>query len=74
MKDYSIVRVGNAYVVQADHKSILKIASKRSAVRLVAQATELLQLQAAPPLAPDADTEPSITRDGAIGGDPSEAS
>ena len=29
MKNYSIVRIGNEYVVQADEKSVLKIASRR---------------------------------------------
>ena len=29
MKNYSIVRIGNEYVVQADDKSVLKISSRR---------------------------------------------
>ena len=33
MKKYSIIRVGNEYVVQADDKSILKTTSKRKAAR-----------------------------------------
>ena len=53
MKNYSIVRIGNEYVVQADEKSVLKIASRRKAARLVTDAAELLQSQAAhPPMAP----------------------
>ena len=64
MKNYSIIRVGNEYVVQADDKSILKTTSKRKAARFITEATALLDLQA-PPLAPeaDADAEPSITCD-----------
>jgi hypothetical protein len=51
MKNYSIVRVGNEYVVQADEKSVLKIASRRRAARTVTDANELLEHQA-PPQAP----------------------
>ena len=43
MKNYSIVRIGNEYVVQADEKSILKVASRRQAAKLVTDAAELLQ-------------------------------
>jgi hypothetical protein len=42
MKDYSIVRIGNEYVVQAGEKSVLRIASRRRAAKLVSDATELL--------------------------------
>ena len=45
MKNYSIVRIGNEYVVQADEKSVLKIASRRRAARLVTDAAELLDSQ-----------------------------
>jgi hypothetical protein len=47
MKIYSIVRIDDAYVVQAGEKSILKVASRRQAARLVVDAAELLDLQAA---------------------------
>ena len=65
MKNYSIIRIGNEYVVQADDKSILKTTSKRKAARFITEATALLDLQPAPPLAPEADAgaEPSITCD-----------
>jgi hypothetical protein len=59
MKNYSIVRIGNEYVVQADEKSILKIASRRRAVRLVTDATELLDSHPPQP----APAEPSIACD-----------
>jgi hypothetical protein len=55
MKSYSIVRVGNEYVVQANAKSVLKIGSKRGAARLVTRAARLLHAEAAPPLSPEAD-------------------
>jgi hypothetical protein len=42
MKKYSIVRMGNEFVVQAGEKSILKIASRRRAVKLITDAAELL--------------------------------
>ena len=35
MKTYSIVRIGNEYIVQVNEKSILKIASRRMAAKLV---------------------------------------
>jgi hypothetical protein len=63
MKNYSIVRIGNEYVVRADEKSVLKIASRRRAARLVTDAAELLDSQPAASLSPDVDAEPSIDRD-----------
>jgi hypothetical protein len=63
MKDYSIIRVGHEYIVQADEKSILKIASRRRAARLVTNARELLDSQPATSMTPDADAEASIARD-----------
>jgi hypothetical protein len=44
MKIYSIVRLDDGYVVQAGEKSVLKIASRRRAARLVIDAAELLDL------------------------------
>ncbi len=43
MKNYSIVRDGNGYVVRAGEKSVLKISSRRRAVKLITDAAELLQ-------------------------------
>jgi hypothetical protein len=63
MKNYSIVRIGNEYVVRADEKSILKIASRRRAARLVTDAEELLDSQPLPDSFPQAQAESSITRD-----------
>jgi hypothetical protein len=63
MTNYSIVRVGNDYVVQAEEKSILKIASRRMAVRLVAEASELLDSSCVPQSRLEAGPAPSIARD-----------
>jgi hypothetical protein len=68
MKNYSIVRIGNEYVVQADEKSVLKIASRRKAARLVTDAAELMDSQADP----KAQAEPSIASDPGVIPDPSE--
>ena len=68
MKNYSIVRIGNEYVVQADEKSVLKIASRRKAARLVTDAAELMDSQAEP----KAQAEPSIASDPGVISDPSE--
>ena len=59
MKDYSIVRIGNEYVVQAGEKSVLKTSSRRMAARLINDAAELLEQQPVP----STDAEPSITCD-----------
>jgi hypothetical protein len=63
MKTYSIVRIGNEYVVRADEKSVLKIASRRRAARLVSDAAVLLDSQVAPKLPRQASDESSIARD-----------
>ena len=54
MSSYSIVRIGDDYVVRADDKNILKVASRRRAAQLVSDAAELLNAQ--PP--PAVDSEP----------------
>jgi hypothetical protein len=80
MTNYSIVRTGDGYVVQADEKSILKIASRRMAAKLVTHATELLDSQSAPQLprealaGPSIAGDPGIIPDPGITPDPSEAS
>jgi hypothetical protein len=48
MKKYSIVRIGNEYVVQAGETSILKVSSRREAAKLVTDAAELLQQEPGP--------------------------
>jgi hypothetical protein len=66
MKNYSIVRIGNEYVVRAGDKSVLKIASRRRAAQLVTDAAELLDSQ--PPRPPEA--EPSTAGDPRVMPDP----
>ena len=63
MKNYSIIRIGNEYIVQAGENSVLKVASRRRAARLVTDAAELLDSQVVPPITPVTDTQPSLTRD-----------
>jgi hypothetical protein len=70
MRNYSIVRSGREYIVQADEKSVLKIASRRRALRLVACAAQLLDAQAAQPAPPQADSMASIARDPRVIPDP----
>jgi hypothetical protein len=65
MNIYSIVRIGDAYVVRAGETGVLKVASRRRALRLVSDAKELLAVQAATPLSQQTPTEPSIARDAA---------
>ena len=48
MKSYSIVRMGDDYVVQAEEKSVLKVGSRRRAAQLVTEAAELLNAQPQP--------------------------
>jgi hypothetical protein len=63
MKNYSIIRVGNEYVVQAGDKSILKTTSKRKAARFITEARVLLDSGTAPKRPPAADTGASTARD-----------
>ena len=67
MKIYSIVRIGDEYVVRAGETSVLKVASRRKAAQLVTDAAELLDLLASPqpsPHEPPQDPcEPSIACD-----------
>ena len=71
MKNYSIVRIGNEYVVQANEKSVLKISSRRKAARLVTDAAELLDSQSPPLAPPDDSAETSNARDPGVIADPS---
>ena len=70
MKIYSIVRIGDEYVVRAGEKSVLKVASRRRAAQLVTDAAELLDLLASPQLSPHDPGEPSIVRDPGGAADP----
>jgi hypothetical protein len=59
MKIYSIVRIGDEFVVQAGDQSVLKIASRRKAVQLVTHAAELLDSEATPQMSGQASIAPS---------------
>jgi hypothetical protein len=74
VKNYSIVRIGQEYVVQANEKSILKVASRRRAERLVTSAAELLSSPPAPQKPLQRPVEPSIDCDPGVTPDPSEVS
>jgi hypothetical protein len=63
VKNYSIVRIGHEYVVQAGEKSILRVASRRKAAQLVTSAAELLDSQVVPHIEPETSAEPSIDPD-----------
>jgi hypothetical protein len=63
MKTYSIVRIGNEYVVQADDKSVLKIASRRRAAQLVTDAAELMNSQPVLEAEPIAAVDPGFVPD-----------
>lgn len=57
MTNYSMIKVGNDYVVQANDKCILKVGSRRRAAQLISAATDLLNALAvveSPKLAPEA--------------------
>jgi hypothetical protein len=45
MNSYSIVRIGDDYIVRADDKNILKVASRRRAAQIVTSAVELMNAQ-----------------------------
>ena len=56
MTSYSMIKVGNDYVVQANDKCILKVGSRRRAAQLINDATDLLNALAAvesPDIVPD---------------------
>jgi hypothetical protein len=63
MKNYTIVKVGSDYVVQAEEQSVLKVASRRRAAKLVVEAAELLDQPPADDAAPAPTDASSIVRD-----------
>jgi hypothetical protein len=63
MTSYSMIKVGNDYVVQANDQCILKVGSRRRGAQLISEATNLLNALApveAPGIAPEA---PSLQRE-----------
>ena len=63
MTSYSIIKVGNDYVVQANDKCILKVGSRRRAAQLISEATDSLNALAAVPSPDLAPKAPSIPRE-----------
>ena len=63
MTNYSLVKVGNDYVVRADDQSILKVASRRRAASLISDALSLLNAQAAAEAIVEAPDAPSLHRE-----------
>jgi hypothetical protein len=59
MQTYSILRTGKCYVVRAGERSILKVADRRMAARLVAEAAELLSSDPAAGLPGQAAADPT---------------
>ena len=64
MKKYSIVRVGDEYVVQAGEIRILKVSSQQEAAKLVIDAAELLQQQPDPSAEEEPSTSEQLRDDG----------
>ena len=62
MTRYTIRRLGGEYVVLADDQSILRVASRRKAAKLVADAAELLSVQPASPGEQEPDTDQSAVK------------
>ena len=63
MTSYSMIKVGNDYVVQANDKCILRVGSRRRAAQLISEATDLLNALAvveSPRIAPET---PSLARE-----------
>jgi hypothetical protein len=67
MKNYTIVKVGNDYVVQAEEQSVLKVASRRRAAKLVVEAAELLDQPPVDAAAPASSDELPISHDASEG-------
>ncbi|MBR0717620.1 hypothetical protein [Bradyrhizobium liaoningense] len=63
MTSYSLIKVGNDYVVLADQQCILKVASRRKAAQLISEALGLLNAQAAAQSTAEALAEPSLQRE-----------
>lgn len=60
MKRYSIRRIGSEYVVRAGETSVLKVASRREAAKLVVDAAGLLQQEPAPAAEEHTSTEREV--------------
>jgi len=49
MSCYSIVKIGNEYVVRVDDQDVMRTANRRKAERLIMHASRLLRAPAPPP-------------------------
>lgn len=63
MTSYSMIKVGNDYVVQANDKCILKVGSRRRAAQLINDATDLLNALAVVESPKIASEAPSLARE-----------
>lgn len=63
MTDYTLIKVGNDYIVQADDQRILKVASRRRAAQLISEAIGLLHADAAAESPGEAPAEASLPRE-----------
>jgi hypothetical protein len=59
MRHFGIVKDGKTFIVQAEQRGVLKCASRRRAARTIADATDLMRVDAAPnPVPAEAVTNP----------------
>ncbi|MDE2377001.1 hypothetical protein [Bradyrhizobium sp.] len=62
MTSYTLIKVGNDYVVRADDQCILRIGSRRRAAQLIGEARLLLNSLAAPEAQDESPNDPSLRR------------
>jgi hypothetical protein len=63
MTSYSLIKVGNDYVVQVGDQRILKVASRRRAAQLIGEAMDLLNAEAAAESSGTTREAPSLRRE-----------
>jgi hypothetical protein len=63
MTNYSLIKVGNDYVVLADDQCILRVASRRRAAQLISDAVGLLNAQLASEAGAEEPEAPSLHRE-----------
>jgi len=63
MTSYSLIKIGNDYVVQVGGQCILKVASRRRAAQLIREAMDLLNAEAAAASRTERPEEPSLRRE-----------
>jgi hypothetical protein len=60
MTNYTLIKVGNDYVVRADDQCILKVGSRRRAAQLIGEARVLLDALVAAQSRDEASEDPSL--------------